>query len=139
MNNLRIDTMHVIAAQIISEKKIKILEQDKIPSRYNGYIASFGPAVSQSTLLQTLAFYSQEGMDNDRQLIINLIEETLKQTAYGNMKTELKDKSLYLYIKEQTNQVGMTTKNYFKELVLDAAVACKLAMKTFPEPEEEKE
>ncbi|MCD4764632.1 MAG: type III-B CRISPR module-associated protein Cmr5 [Desulfobacterales bacterium] len=138
MNNKRIDTMHVHAARLISDNENKILKNGKIPSKYNSYIASFGPTVVQSTLLQTIALYSQEDVNNDRKLIINLIEAVLKEADFFNIKAKLADKSLHKYICEKIGNAGITVKNLYKELVLDAAVACKLAMKTFPEEDKEK-
>ena len=52
MNNRRIEKMIVPAMKILMEEDLGILKDGKIPSKFNGYIASFGPSVVQAGMLQ---------------------------------------------------------------------------------------
>ncbi|ETR70792.1 MAG: CRISPR-associated Cmr5 family protein [Candidatus Magnetoglobus multicellularis str. Araruama] len=66
MNRQKIDEMIIKAMEIIASNEVEILEQNKVPSQYIGYIASFGPSVVQTGLIQTVAFYSKNDEQNPR-------------------------------------------------------------------------
>ena len=129
MNNRRIEKMIVPAMEILKEKDTGILKNDKIPSKFNGYIASFGPSVVQAGMLQALAFYSREdGEGKERKKINALIQKTLIKSEYLK---ESKNNSLFDALKEKLNSSNSSERIYWKTLVLEASVACKLSMRTF--------
>lgn len=128
MNNRRIEKMIVPAMKVLAQKDTEILTNDKIPSKFNGYIASFGPSVVQAGILQTLAFYEREdGEGKDRKKITMFIQKTL-QAKYP----EVSGKSLLDTLKGKLSSSDSSERIYWKTLILEASVACKLAMRTFP-------
>ena len=129
MNNRRIEKMIVPAMKILTEGDLGILKDDKIPSKFNGYIASFGPSVVQAGMLQTLAFYSRDdGEGKERKKINALIRETLIKSEHLE---EFGNNSLFDALKNKLSSPDSSERVYWKTLVLEASVACKLAMRTF--------
>jgi hypothetical protein len=139
MNKGRVERM-IPAAMTLLKGDSDIVEKSsgKIPSRYNGYIASFGPCVVQAGLLQTLAFFSRADRDEredvegrERKRIVYLMEKTLASAGYLK---DMKGADLYAMACGCPDAVRRTR---FKSLVLEASVACKLAMRTFPKKDED--
>ena len=83
----------------------------EVPKQFNGYIASFGASVRQAGLLATTLFYQNtKNTEEDRSKVIDAIEFIIEQP-----------------IVTQENRVEKNT----REKVEDAAVALKLAVRTF--------
>jgi len=127
MNKKRIENMIPIAMNIIESNDCKLLEtlnksigdeEKVIPSRYFGYIASYGPTVRQSRLLQTVSFYDKE----DRKRINTLIFKILRNVKIIN---DSDGKNLVTCTKNKLNDAT------WKSKVLEAIIASKLAMRTF--------
>ncbi|MCK4258641.1 MAG: type III-B CRISPR module-associated protein Cmr5 [Halanaerobiales bacterium] len=103
-------------------------EKTTIQNKYSGYIASFGASLTQSGLISTLAFYSNKGSDEgesrlncsdkvDRIVIIQWLEKMLE---------DVKGETLLNYVlHNQDNE------DYIKEDIKRAAIALKLAIRTF--------
>lgn len=93
-----------------------------IKSEFNGYISSFGASVIQSGLAPTIAFYTntKNKANEDRSKIVKIIEEIIKKDKKYNIIND----SLLLTILENDNREFF---NYVK----DAAIALKLAIRTF--------
>lgn len=132
MNKKRVDEFIPIAYQVL--KDIHICEKDEkdpnalvIDSTYSSYISSFGAAVTMGSLISATAFFAANSEENkkrtnaDRGKIGKAIFEILKMN-----NTDIKESNLFQYIQSH----GQTNKT--KELVLDAAVALKLAMNLYP-------
>ena len=132
MNNRRIERMIVPAMKLLTEGDLGILKDGKIPSKFNGYIASFGPSVVQAGILQTLAFYSREdGEGKERKKINVFIQRILTDNSIKYLQLS-DNKSLFEMLKDKLNSSDSSERIYWKTLVLEASVACKLAMRTFP-------
>ena len=85
---------------------------------YQGYLASFGPTVITSGLVQAVTFYTA---DEKKNKVIKVIFELIKE----NLNT---DKSTLLEVLNE----GQNYKNYaLKNRILEASIACKLAIRTF--------
>ena len=100
-------------------KSLNTLVKDgKIDKEYQGYLASFGPTVVSSGLLQTVMFYSaDEKKDKVIQIMFDLIKDEL-HTDKNTMKAFLIENDNY--------------KNYsYKNKILEANIACKLSIRTF--------
>jgi len=128
MNQKRIEKMIPIAmVEIVNLGRILDTE-GKLPSNYSGYVDSFGPTVRQSGLMQAVAFNEK---NENRQLINELLFKVIKECE----KETLNAFGRYGNLKELVASVT-TSDNWKKKklesLVLEAAVACKLAMRTFP-------
>jgi len=117
MNKRRVEKLIPIAIKKIEEMKdLKI--KGKVDKIYSSYLASFGPSVITSGALMAVMFYSG---DDKKKKIIKLMEEVLKEGKFIS-------KGLKEYINEEFEK-GNSIKA--TELLTDANIACKLAIRTF--------
>ncbi len=124
MNRKRIEQIIPIAMDLLKENSLSILNKGgKLPSNYVGYISSYGPTISQSGLLQTVAFNEKE----KRGKINSLLALVLAKAGFLENTTPNK---LIDFAKEASK--NYTQKMKLQRLILEAIVACKLAMMTFP-------
>ncbi|ABR54022.1 CRISPR-associated protein, Cmr5 family [Methanococcus vannielii SB] len=111
------------ALQLIGEH---IASNGKVDNEYSGYISSFGASIIQSGLIPAVAFYSQPGKEgnvkDNRNKLMNVIYCLIHE------KDNCDNKLL--------NDVISGTVS--KEEVLDAAIATKLALRTFERVEPKK-
>jgi len=114
MSKKRIEEYIQKAIEAIQKKELGILRNNKVPKEYNGYISSFGASVRQAGLLATVLFFDNKnaGSQEDRSKVLRAIELILNIE-----RGKLKDKIINESIKKQEIQ--------------DAAVALKLAIRTF--------
>jgi CRISPR/Cas system CMR-associated protein Cmr5 small subunit len=123
MNKKRVEALIPFAMEEIAKNFEKEGKVDKI---YSSYLASFGPSVITSGVLMSVMFYSG---DEKKRKIIDLMGKVLKDGKY------IENENLIEFVKE----------NYYKnrlkttELVIDANIACKLAIRTFTLVEEKEE
>lgn len=97
---------------------IKLLQNFPKEKVYQGYLASFGPTVITSGLLQAVAFYSG---DDKKNKVIELMFKLVKEDLKTNKSTLL-----------EVLVDGENYRNYaLKNKILEASVACKLAIRTF--------
>lgn len=118
MNKKRIEDMIPLAIDAI--RKI-IAKDNKVSKEYKGYISSFGASVIQSGLIPTIAFYENENADSkgDRNKITSAILYVI--TDGENINGKLLD---YVLTKKEERRVT-------KQKINDAAIAIKLAIRTF--------
>ncbi len=103
-----------------------ILENNKVKSQFKGYISSFGAAIIQTGLIPAVAFYSVQGdADAERQKLIEAIKKILNE----NDETILSNQSLLSFLIEKFE--SNDNMNLWKEKIMDAATALKLAVRTF--------
>lgn len=99
-------------------KAIDLLQKFPKEKVYQGYLASFGPTVITSGILQAVAFYNGDDKKNE---VIKLMFKLIKD----DLKT---DKNTLLEVLKE----GENYKNYaIKNKILEASIACKLAIRTF--------
>lgn len=99
-------------------KAINLLQSFPKERVYQGYLASFGPTVITSGILQAVAFYSG---DDKKKKVIKLMFDLIKEDLNTNQPTLLN------VLEENENY-----KNYvIKNRILEASIACKLAIRTF--------
>lgn len=125
MNKKRIEEMIPIAMDILKANSLEILTNGKLPSNYSGYVDSYGPTVRQSGLLQTVTFNEKE----KREKINRLLELVLKKKGYIENTSS---KKLFELVKEAEESGNNDKKAKMRGLILEAIVACKHAMRTFP-------
>ncbi len=137
MNKKRIEQLIPIAMELIKEKEYQILNQDKkLPSNYAGYVKSYGPTIKLSGLCQAVAFNekgSEEVARKDKEKVerwkINkLLLGMLKKIGYPLAS----DSQRLIEVVEKVSK-GPVEKRKFQNLLLEAIIACKLAMLTFPQ------
>lgn len=119
MSKKRINKYIPIAIDVIEEYKKK--NNDKMPREFNGYIASFGAGIIQNGLIPTLAVYLDKNGDAcERWNIVDFIRKVIN-------KGERKDiDCLLAHVVENKAE-----HEYLKSLIKDAAIAVKLAIRTF--------
>jgi len=114
MNKRNIDQMIPHAVQ----KLHSLVKGGSIDKVYSGYLSSFGPTVISSGILQTVMFYSADKNKNRvLKIMYELIQDSLKSDA-SSMETMLTQNENF--------------KDYdIKNRILEANIACKLAIRTF--------
>lgn len=117
MNNKRIERLIPKAIKYfhINFEKFKHSE-DALNKVYQGYIASFGPTVISSGIIQAVAFNSDKDKDNIK--VMRMFFELLKE------ETQVSESNLLDYIKNNNTY-------YAKNLILEISIASKLAIRTF--------
>lgn len=119
MSNKRINKYIPTAIHIIEEYKKK--NNDKIPSEFKGYISSFGASIIQSGVIPTLAFYLDKNNDiSKRSNIVEFIRKIINKEEGKNVDC------LLAYVIENKKE-----HEYLKNLIKDAAIAVKLAIRVF--------
>jgi len=113
------------------EKAIKLIEEDlnkkidSLPSAFNGYISSFGAALIQNDLKIAIALFENKSSSKKAdatylmKLILRIIEENPKEDMLLRYVIESKE-----------------SEDVLKEKIKDAAIAIKLAIRTFDLKEE---
>ncbi|MEM5777457.1 MAG: type III-B CRISPR module-associated protein Cmr5 [Candidatus Aenigmatarchaeota archaeon] len=133
MNQKRIDLMIPEALRLLENPldSFKVMKKDKykIHSNYVSAIDAFGPSVIQAGILKTLAFYMKNSEGADKSAILSLIKEVMK-TVYP-LKDEWKHKNLLEIYIEETKGKTTIEKLRLKDIILEAATACKLAKLSF--------
>jgi len=114
MNRKRIERL---IPEAMSELQRLVEENGKISKVYDSYIAAFGPSVITSGLLMTTMFY--EGDDKKKKITRIFWNLLKKERDTGDTK------KLVEYIKKNPTDPTL------RSCMLDIAVACKLAVRTF--------
>lgn len=128
MNSKRIEKMIPEAIHLIEGKVINLFidGEEKVDSRFNGYVAAYGPTIRQTGLLSTITYYNNK---EERAKINSLLLKTMQKSGFVD---ETEGDDLYSLVKEKTAGGSSDIRNKWKALILDAVVASKLAIKTFP-------
>jgi CRISPR type III-B/RAMP module-associated protein Cmr5 len=101
----------------------------QVDGAFNGYISSLGASIISAGLLPTVIFFSRKGGSQaDRPAVIAAIEEILKKHHFlkGNER-------LLQLIQNLVRDNNNAELSRMSSLIADAAVALKLAIRTFPE------
>jgi len=99
----------------------------EVDKEFNGYISSFGASIISAGLLPSVIFFSQQGESaSERHKIILAIEEILQQPG-GILHPH---KKLLMEVKDNIGKREHI--NRLTEKISDAAIALKLAIRTFP-------
>ncbi len=106
MNNKRIENLIPKAIKYINDN---FVEDGNVKKEKQGYLASFGPTVISSGLTQTITFYQGDKNKNE---VIKLMFDILKDELDTTQKLDYKNYAI-------------------KNKILDANIACKLAIRTF--------
>lgn len=122
----------IINSSITEEKDgqktvYKIAKDGKVDSAFRSQISSFGAAVVMGSLKSAVAFFADKGQASVRRDLLLL---AIYYVISGE-KTEKTPREVFTYICENDN-------SQMKELVIDAAIAIKLALNFFEQPEKKK-
>jgi len=130
MNKKFIDDMIPVAIESIEKNGIAV--DGVVPSPYNGYIASFATSVVRAGIRQSVIFFCNEEANTreNRAQMMLVLQEVLQQGNKMPSNTSLVD---------FVNQAGTEELHRFKTDIMDAAVACKMALRTFKKAEPQNE
>jgi len=121
----RIDKMLPHAVYAVQNE---IAKKGIVDSAFNGYISSLGASITMAGLLPTVIFFSEKGGSQaDRPAVVKSIIYILRQT--GDLRNDEKLTEKLLALVRSNNNAELSR---IEELVTDAAIALKLAIRTFP-------
>jgi len=122
---------HLIRIAIEAIAKEQIAENGAYKSQYNGYIASFGAAIIQSGLLPAVIFFenADANSEENKTKVIKALVYVLKE----HYKLGISTKTFGEYLLQEDHNTPRIL-----EQVNQAAVALKLALRTFKKKENEK-
>jgi CRISPR-associated protein Cmr5 len=121
----------LIPEACLATEKFLLKDNPSIDSAFNGYISSFGASIISAGLLPSVIFFSNKGLtDADRPAIIKSIEYILQKHGFIG-----EEEKLLLLIKNYVQQNNKGAISWLTEKINFAAVALKLAIRTFPETE----
>jgi len=112
MNNRNIEKL---ISQAIKKLHILVDKDGKIDKKNQGYLASFGPTVIYSGIIRTVAIYGDKSDSNKKRREILKIMFSLINLDVDSFIT---------------NEQSSTNYN-LKNKILEANIACKLAIRTF--------
>ncbi len=138
MKKDRIEKMLVVAIKKIGEiripsteggveKEIKFLDEDgNLYSNFSGYIDSLGPSIRSSGMLASVAFNEK---NEKRKLVNKLLFEVIKESgSLQNTGIDFTDNDLFGFLLMNEDS---PYRRFIEDVLFDAIVACKLAMRTF--------
>lgn len=120
-----------------------VKEDDTVDRALRGQIASFGAAVTMGSLLSAIAFFNKassksDGSKTDRQLLMKTIHAILlmsdnaaKPEAEREDKFEVAKKASGKDLCIKIKDLPRSQRDGYRERVMDAAVAIKLAMNLY--------
>jgi CRISPR/Cas system CMR-associated protein Cmr5 small subunit len=100
-----------------------------VPKEMNGYISSFGASLISAGLLPTLIFFSQKGESKERNKVVAGLEFIIKK-HYPTLLAQ--NDSLVKKMEEWIRKNDKPSLNKLADKLTEAAVALKLAIRTFP-------
>lgn len=127
----------VITCEIAKEKRNEEIDKAKqakdkifeVDSEFNGYISSLGASIVYAGLLPTMVFFSTPGGSKvNRPAIIKAIEHILKENSFLENNERLLETIKELVQADKNAELAR-----LGDLIADAAVALKLAVRTYPE------
>lgn len=128
-------TVERLLPKAIDAVKNHVLNDNKVPKEFNGYISSFGASVIMSGLLPTLVFFSQEGKARgDRGAVIEALEKILQESSPDLLTV---NKSLIQTVKVIVDKSDIVSMDRLVNKIQEAAIALKLAIRIFPKSQNE--
>lgn len=125
MNKKEVDRMLPKAYTVINET---IAENGQVERGFRGQISTFGAAISMGSLLSAVSFFSEQaGSAVDRAKITKAIHGIICGTNDNNQE-------LFDFLNGEIYPGGKyswESEQYYKEKVVNAVIALKLALKLF--------
>lgn len=126
MNKREVDQMLPAAYTVV---KATIADQNgKVKSGFRGQISTFGAAITMGSLLSAVSFFSEQaGSAVDRPKITKAVYEIIG-------KTKNNDDELFDFLKKEIypgDNYSWEKEQYYKEKVVNAVIALKLALNLF--------
>lgn len=134
MNKAKINELLPKAYDILKETGIAD-ENHVIISTYQGYISTFGAAVSGGSLLAAIAFFSNDKLSDDKRSMV-CSKEKLMRALYFLVQEDksLRKDALFQYIKRKVlrnGRINLRQEAVYREELINGAIALKLAMNLY--------
>ena len=134
-----LENMLPVAMDVIGQNLVN--KKNKVPAVYNGYISSMGASIIQMGLVPTLVVYANEG--KERKKLLNAIFLLLKEQDASLKKSTANDLLGHAMKIMRDNVSDNRNKRLeirqLKKQIETAAVALKLAIRTFEKDEQNQE
>lgn len=103
------------------KKKFKSNKTNKIKKEYNGYFSSFGPSVITAGLKQTVLFYADKDLSNDKKHVVDLLEKVLKEKKWleSTLEGEVNNKKYNPLLKDRVLEIISASKLCIRTLDLE--------------------
>ncbi|GAA0182523.1 type III-B CRISPR module-associated protein Cmr5 [Clostridium sediminicola] len=131
MGKKRIEILIPKALQAVTDF---IADNDmKVKTEYKGYISSFGASIIQSGLYTAIAFYESttSEVEKERRNLLKAIRCVVDEDYDKSDKELLMNYCMLNDIQFSQDNVSGKSKTELKEEIIDAAIAIKLAIRTF--------
>ena len=113
-------------------------EAGEVVKTYRGQISTFGAAITMGSLLQAVAFFSdQGGSDTERPKILKAVFEVMKKWKEKN-GASINQSNLFYYVRDERKK-GSSEGLVCRDEVINAAIAVKLAMNLYKLVEKQKQ
>lgn len=128
------DIEKLIPRAVEAIEQILLNSDEQVPKEYKGYAASLGPSIINSGLKPALAFYTDTHREkqDEREKVLRL---KLLQAIYFTLEnveiSDIKSDTLFREVLSP-NQNELLWKNK----IMNASIALKLALRTFKQTEE---
>jgi CRISPR-associated protein Cmr5 len=125
MKNSRAEALTSIALDLLEAGSQGISHNNSVPKEFSGYISSFAQTIAQSGASRSVRSFADKTADTaqKRHLLIELVCDVLKQGGFIK-------KADYVTLQDFVDRAGSDVAET-KALLLDAAEACKRALRTF--------
>ena len=138
----RIDELIPAAIYIIKENDIPDKDSGIVPNEYKGYIDTFGASIVQNGLIPAVIFFETAGGKEDRSITSesekkgiyknrNKLMKAILQVILHNEKDTMTEKLETLFEYVTIKKKGGMTEKQVRQKVVEAAIAVKLALRTF--------
>lgn len=132
MNQRNIDNLIPITVNYLSKTENAVVKDGNvIEKEYSSYLSSFGATIRQSGMMKALEAYGREDVGAKRFVIEDLFKQVMIK---GNLIDEKYNKNDYKLIDiyfEEINEKDELTRIEFEDRILEAIIACKLALQLF--------
>jgi len=135
MKNKQIDELILPAIKLIEERSIEIEKNYMVPKEYESALSSFGGTIIQSGPIPACALYLKTSESKiDKSKLIFILMKLMKQQG-GFFSSEIlppsNDKTIRKKWMEQLIKEYEKDNSLFKQRIMNATIALKLALRTF--------
>jgi hypothetical protein len=132
MNQRNIDKLIPITVEYLSKTENEVVKNGNVVEKeFSSYLSSFGPTIRQSGMMKALAVYGRKDVGAKRYVIDDLVKQIMLKGILIDAKYNKKDYNLIDIYLLEINAKDELTRIEFEDRILEAIVACKLALQLF--------
>ena len=106
-------------------------EKHEVLKAYRSQLSSFGAAISMGSLMQAIAFFSEQGSASvDRPKILKAVFEVMKKWKKEKQNITINQEHIFEYVRDERKK-GPADGLVCQNDVINAAIALKLAMNLY--------